>query len=168
MSAGKYILIGGLVFLAGRYLSSLIRTGNQVVTQISGKVDKFSIDGVVVALKYNIKNPTRTSIKIAAPLIKLSYKNKVLASSSMKLVDIPQSVKDDKGRIRILPFKETGEITTRILIPFLSLVGVGADLLTKLKDENPTEKVKFTIDTVSTVFTKIGSYPYEEKTIVTI
>lgn len=172
MKALKIIAIGGAVFLGGRYLFSLNRAGNKAVVQLGGKVEKVTIEGVVVVLKYNIKNPTRSSIEMAAPLIKLSHNGKILASSSLALVEIPEDVRSTNGRIKILPYKETGIITTSILLPFLSLIGTGANLITRLKNRlNPDadqQTVKFDVETNSTVFTQVGSYPYDDKVTIEV
>jgi len=172
MKALKIILIGGAVFLGGRYLYSLNRAGKKAVVQVGGRVHKVTFEGVEVVLKYNIKNPTNSSIEMAAPLITLTHEGKVLASSSMSLVEIPEDVRSTNGRIKVLPFKETGIITTSILLPFLSLIGAGANLVTVLKNklnaQAEQESVTFEVNTTSTVFTKIGSYPYDDTETVTI
>ena len=172
MKALNVILIGGAVFLGGRYLLSLNRASKKAVVQVSANVHRVTFEGVEVVLKYNIKNPTRTSIEMAAPLITLSHNGKVLASSSMALVEIPEDVRTTNGRIRILPFKETGIIATSILLPYLSLIGAGANLITALKNrlnaESEEETVKFEVATTSTVFTKVGSYPYDDKAIIEV
>lgn len=173
MKALNVILIGGTIILGGRYLLSLNRTGKKVVVQIGANVKSVSFEGVEVVLKYNIKNPTKSSIEMSAPLITLLHQGKVLASSSMTLVDIPESAQSN-GRIKILPFKETGNITTSIRIPYLSLLGAGANLISVLKDrlnaspEDKIETVKFEVKTTSRVYTKVGSYPYDDKTIVEV
>lgn len=173
MKALNVILIGGAIFFGGRYILSLSRTGKKAVVQVGASVKGVSLEGVEVVLKYNIKNPTRSSIEMAAPLITLSHNGKVLASSSMALVDIPEAVQSN-GRIKILPFKETGNITTSIRIPYLSLIGAGASLITMLKnrlnagEDEQVEAVKFEIATTSRVYTKVGSYPYDDKTTVSV
>lgn len=163
-------VIGGLL-LTGKYLLSLNRAGKKIVVDVGGRIHKLSIEGVVVVLKYNIKNPTTSSIKMAAPLVKLSYNGKVLASSSMSDVEIPEKARTDDGRIKINRESETGFITTEILIPYLSLLGAGANLLLRLKDKvngRSDEGVNFEIETNSTVYTKVGNYPYDDTTIIKI
>lgn len=165
MKALGFIILGGAVYFGGKYLFSLNRAGNKAVVQVSGKVEKVTLSGVVVELKFNIKNPTGSNIEMAIPLIKLSHNGKVLASSSMALVEIPDDVKSASGRIKILPYKETGIITTSILLPFLSLIGAGANLVTRLKNKlDPAAEqvtVKFEVETNSTVFTSVANYPYD-------
>lgn len=167
-----YILGAGVLFIGGRYLYQLHRAGQKVVVSVSARVHKVTIEGVVVVMNYNIKNPTNSSIEMSPPLIGLAHNGKILASSSMALVEVPPNARSEKGRIKILPFKETGTITTSILLPTLSLLGAGAKLLNRLKerlmpasDEAP---ITFDIQTTSTVFTKVGSYPYDQTETVEI
>lgn len=168
----KYIIGAGIAFWGGRHLYQLHRAGKKVVVSVGGRVHKVSFEGVVVVMNYNIKNPTNSSIEMSTPLIKLSYDSTILASSSMALVEVPKEVRSEKGRILIRPFKETGQITTSILLPTLSLLGTGAKLLTRLKNrllsDSDEAPIKFEIDTTSTVFTNIGNYPYDETETINI
>lgn len=171
MSLFTKLLIGGGILFVGKQLLSLNRAGNKIALEIGGRIHKIALEGVVVVLKYNIKNPTVSSIQMAAPLIKLSYNGKVLASSSMALVEIPEDARSASGKIAIKPHSETGFITTSIIIPYLSLLGAGANLILRLKDSlagNRDNPVKFKIETNSTVYTKVGNYPYDETTTVSI
>ncbi|MCH2216317.1 MAG: hypothetical protein MK086_14215 [Flavobacteriales bacterium] len=162
----KYIVGAGIVFMGGRYLYQLHRAGKKVVVSVGGRVDKVALEGVVVVMNYNIKNPTNSSIEMSTPLISLAYDGTVLASSSMALVEVPEDARSKNGRILIRPFKETGTITTSILLPTLSLLGAGAKLLTRLKDrllpDSEETPIEFEVVTTSTVFTKVGSFPYDE------
>ncbi|MEZ4921868.1 MAG: hypothetical protein R2780_01740 [Crocinitomicaceae bacterium] len=162
--------VGGLLFMGGRYLWQLNQAGNKAVVEVSGRVHKVMLNGIVVVVNYNIKNPANVVIELATPLIKLSHNNKVIASSSMSIVDVPEDAKAN-GRIRIAPHSETGVIETSVLLPYLSLIGAGASLITKLKDrlnsgEEEKEPIEFEIETLSTVFTKIGSVPYDDKQVI--
>ncbi len=172
MKIFKYIVGAGIAFFGGRYLFQLHRAGKKVVVSVGGRVHKVTLEGVVVVMNYNIKNPTQSSIEMSTPLIQLAYNGTVLASSSMSLVEVPEEVKSAKGRIIIRPFKETGIITTSILLPTLSLLGTGAKLLPLLKKRllsgSDEDKIAFEIATTANVFTKIGSYPYDEKVTVNI
>ncbi|MBL4862191.1 MAG: hypothetical protein JKY09_04130 [Crocinitomicaceae bacterium] len=162
------ILIGGAVFFTGRYLISLNRASKKVVVQISGRVHKVTLKGIEVFLDYNIKNPTRSNMEMAVPLIKLSHAGQVLVSSSMALVDIPDATKSANGRIKIKPFQETGTITTSVLLPYLSLIGVRANLVATLKDRlnGGEKKIKFVIETNTMIFTSVGNFPYDEKQVI--
>lgn len=162
--------VGGLAFLGGRYLWQLNRAGNKAVVEVSGRVHKVALNGVEVVVNYNIKNPANVMIEMATPLVKLSHNKKIIASTSMALVDVPENAKAN-GRIRISPHSETGEIQTSVLLPYLQLIGAGGSLFTKLKERltnssTEQEPIEFEIETVSTVFTKLGSVPYDDKQVI--
>jgi len=165
VKAIKYIAIGIGAFFAGRYIFSLNRAKEKILVAVSGKRDKISLQGVMVELNYNIKNPTRAKMKVTAPLIKLSSNGSLLASSTMQQVEIPQAVKDQSGRIIIDAFKETGKITTKILIPWLSILKVSSQLYNRLKSG---EKVSIEIETISQVFTPITDFPLDDKTTIEV
>ncbi|MGV6861011.1 MAG: hypothetical protein ACWA41_04520 [Putridiphycobacter sp.] len=166
MDALKYIAIGVGTFIGGKYLLSLNRARHKIVTMVTAKKDQLSAQGITIALRYNIKNPTRANMKMTAPLIKLSFNGKLLASSTMQAVDIPTSAKDNKGRIIIQAFKETGDITTKILIPWISVIGISPQLMSRLQSKDPNEKIQLEIETISQVFTLAGDYPLEELTTI--
>lgn len=166
----KYILGAGLALLGGKYLFQLHRAGKKVIVSVSGRVHKVTLEGVVVIMNYNIKNPTKGSMEMSTPLIQLTHRGILLASSSMSLVEVPETAKTAGGRIKIQPFRETGAITTSILLPTLSLLGAGTSLLPQLKQRlmsgsnNQAQiPILFEIATTAQLFTKIGSYPYDEK-----
>lgn len=160
MSAIKYLAGGVGVVLLGRYFIRLSRLSNNAVVELAGRVHKLDFRGLELAIEYNIKNPTSTSIRMSVPLITLSYKGSVLASSSMDETKIPENSRDQKGRIIIAPSKETGFIGTRVLIPLLSIPSVAKDLVVKLN--NSSERVKFSIKTTATVFTAVKELPYND------
>lgn len=166
MKALKYIALGIGAFFGGRYLLSLNRAKNKVLTIVTGQRDKITAQGISLLVKYNIKNPTRVNMKMTAPLIKLSFNGKLLASSTMQYVDIPQHARDDSGRISIKAFKETGEIITKILVPWLSIAGISPHLLARLQSSDPKDKIKLQIETISQVFTLAGDYPMDEITTI--
>ena len=172
MKLVKYIVGAGLAFFGGRYLYQLHRAGEKVAVDVNGRVHKVALSGVEVVLNYNIKNPTYSALEMTAPLIQLAYEKKVLATSSMAMVEIPEAVKSKRDHILIRPFQETGAISTTIMIPHLSILTAGADLLNRLRkrlemdaEEDP---IQFEIKTTANVFTKLGSYPYDETVKVSI
>lgn len=164
----KYIAIGLGSFLGIRYLLSLKRAGEKVVIKVSGQRDQITAQGISIRIHYNIQNPTRATIKMTPPLIKLSSGGQLLASNTMQEVEIPSSVKDAKGRIIMNAFAETGNITTKILVPWLSVVAISPQLLTRLQSNDPADKVKIDIETFTQLFTMAGDYPYQEKTSVSL
>ena len=166
MKAIKYIAIGIGAFFGGRYLLSLSRAGNKAIVSVSGKRGLISAQGINVTLNYNIKNPSRANLKITPPLVKLLINDKLVASSTMQNVEIPDSIKDSKGRISINAFSETGNITTSILVPWLSIVTISPDILSRLQSGDTAQKVQVSIETLSHAFTSIGDFPLDDKTTI--
>jgi len=166
MKSLKYIALGIGAFFGGRYLFSLNRAKNKILTVVRGQRGSITAQGISIRLKYNIKNPTRVNLKMTPPLIRLLFNGKLLASSTMQQTDIPGAAKDQSGRIIIKAFKETGEISTEILVPWLSVLAVSSQLLSRLQSQNPADKIKINIETSSQVYTQVGSYPFDELTSI--
>lgn len=166
MKALKYIAVGIGAFFGGRYLLSLSRAGKKMAISVSGKKGLMSAQGINVILSYNIKNPSRANLRIVPPLIKLSFNGKSLASSTMKNVEIPSAVKDSKGRIEIKAFKETGEIATSILVPWVNILSVSPQILARFQGGDTAKKVKISIETLSHAFTNLGDFPLDNKTTI--
>lgn len=164
MKAIKYLAIGGGIYLIGKYLLSLDQAQKRAVIFASGKIDKFTAQGLSLILRYNIKNPSTGNLRMTPPLIKLSIAGNLIASSSMQMIDIPENVRDKTGKIIIRPFQETGDIETRILIPWLSLVGIAPDLLKRIKSNDIKDKIKIQVETLSQAYTLVGSFPYRSLT----
>lgn len=160
MKAIKYLAIGGGIFMIGKYLLSLDQVQKRVVIGASGKVEKFTALGLSLILRYNIKNPSTGNLRMTPPLIKLSIAGNLIATSNMQVIDIPEDVRDKSGKIMIRPFAETGNIETRILIPWLSLVGIAPDLLKRIQSKDIKDKIKITVETLSQAYTLVGSFPY--------
>jgi hypothetical protein len=162
MKAIKYIAIGLGSFLGIRYLLGLNRAKDKININVSGQKDSITAQGITLLVKYNIQNPTRAKLKLTPPLIKLSVNGKLIASSAMQSVEIPQNVKDQSGRIIIEAFKETGIITTKILVPWLAIAAISPTLVTRLQSTDPKDKIKIEVETISQVYTLAGDYPYED------
>ena len=168
MSTLKYIALGIGTLLAGRYLISLGRTKDKVTTLVKASRDKITASGLSLIIGYNIQNPTKTTVKITPPLIKVLYNDKLLATSTMSSVDVPQDVKDEKGRIIAFAFKETGWISTSILIPWINLLNIGSEVLSKFQNSSSSEKIVIDIESNSQVYTHLGSYPLDQRNTIAI
>ncbi len=166
MKALKYIAFGVGAFIGGRYILSLSRASNTIVVDISGQRGLISAQGINVSLNYNIKNPTRANLKITPPFIKIGIDGQLVASSKMKEIVIPASIKDTNDRISINAFSQTGEIPTTIMIPWLSLLTISPTIVSKLKNGNENQKVELTIETLTQVYTSVGNFPHEQKTAI--
>lgn len=162
MGALKYIVVGAAVLLGGKYLLSLKRAKDNILTSVSGDRGKIGIDGIDLLIKYNIKNPTKVEVAVKPPLIKLSFNGKLIASSAMKSVDIPEGIKDEAGNIRIKAFSETGDIVSTVPISWMNLLSISPDLVTKL--QNKDTKLTIGVETITRVYTAVGSYPLDDIT----
>lgn len=163
MKALKYIALGVGSVLGIRYLLSLKQAGEQVVIKVSGQKDKITAQGISILVSYNIQNPTRATVRMTPPLIKLSSAGQFLASSTMQDVQIPEKVKDSNGRIIMKAFSETGDVTATVHIPWLSVLSISPQLMTRLQSSDPKDKITLTVETITHLFTLAGDYPYAEK-----
>lgn len=163
MKAIKYIAIGGSVLLLGRYLYTLKRAEQQVVIVTSVDKDSISLQGLSIKVRYNIKNPTAGAMRMTPPLIKLSVNGKLIASSSLQMIDIPTEVRDKSGKIIIRAYKETGNIESKILIPWTSLLILSPDIIKRLKSNDKKDKVTLQADIISQIFSLVGNFPYHSK-----
>lgn len=166
MKGIKYIAIGLGSFLGLRYLIGLNRAKDKINIIVSGQKDSITAQGINILIKYNIQNPTRAKLKLTPPLIKLSVNNRLIASSAMQSVEIPQSAQDRSGRIIIEAFKETGVITTKILVPWLSIATISPLLVTRLQSTDPKDKLSIEIESIAQVYTLVGDYPFEDKSTI--
>jgi hypothetical protein len=163
MSKLKNIAIGVGSFFGVRYLWSLYRAKNKVLTTISAEREALTIQGIAIKLKYNIKNPTTANISMTPPLIKLLFNGRLIASSTMSEVDIPTHAKDVfNSRIKIEAGKETGDITTKIVLPWLSLLVISPELVARLKSTDPKDKIKIQVESIAQLYTAVANFPYEE------
>ncbi len=164
--AVKVLIIGGAVVavVAGKYLLSLNRAQKKIVIVTTGRKDKISAQGISILIRYNLKNPTNVSMRMTPPLIKLSVNGKLIATSNMQMIDIPANVRDSSGKIIIPASNETGNIETRVLLPWISLASIGPDLIKRFQSTDSKDQITITVETISQVFSLVGSFPYEEKT----
>jgi len=164
------IIIGGIAAFVFRYIYNLKRAENKTAVELNARVHRFTTQGVELHLDYNVKNPTASNMEMAIPLIKLFRKGSLLASSSLApfITNTGQSV--SSNRIRIAPYSESGVITSRILIPYLSMIGLGTDLVKALKARlaGGTEKVKLDVEVNTTIFTGLANIPYDDRQTIEI
>jgi|GEM_PF-3536843 len=168
MKAIKYIAIGGAAFLVGKYLLSLKRAEKQVVIVTTGKKDKITIQGITLLVRYNIKNPTDANMRMTPPLVKLIVDGKLIGTSDMTLIDIPENVRDKTGKIVIRAFKETGNIETRIFIPWINLIPIAPDLVKRLKSSDKKDQISVSVVTNCQLYTPIGNFPYSQTSKMTL
>ncbi|GAB5419159.1 MAG: hypothetical protein Crog4KO_06670 [Crocinitomicaceae bacterium] len=164
------IIIGGIAAFLIRYVYNLKRAENKTAVALVARVHKLTTQGVELHVDYNIKNPSASAMEMAIPLIKLYHKGTLLASSSLApfIMNTGQSVSND--RVQIGAHSETGIITSRILIPYLSMIGLSTDLFKALKDRlnGGTQKVKMDVEVNTTIFTNLANIPYDDRQTIEI
>ena len=134
MKVIKYIAIGLGSFLGLRYLMGLNRAKDKININVSGQKDSITTQGITLLVKYNIQNPTRAKLKLTPPLIKLSVNGKLIASSAMQSVEIPQNVKDG---LKIIPVENVEEVLKIALVRL-------PDAVEWIEVENFSEEIKDT------------------------
>lgn len=157
------IAITGAVLLSS-YVYKLNKSQSKIVLVVTGAVEKISALGVTLLMKYNIKNPTSATMKMTPPLITLSVNGKQVATSDMQAIDIPEDARDENGRIIIRATAETGQIHSRVMIPWLSLATVAPDLITRFQNRDGKTKIAVKVVSQARVYTLVGGFPYEQIT----
>lgn len=166
MKAYAIIAIGGAVVLTSAYLYGINKAQDKIAIVISGRVHKLSAQGVTVVISYNIKNPTASTMRMTPPLIKISVNGKQLAVSSMDQIDIPESSRDDSGKIVIRANKETGNIESSIMVPWISLASLAPDLVTRFQNQDSKNKISVQVGINLNVYTLVASFPYEQTSTI--
>ena len=64
-------------------LSKLAKTGNDIVTEVKGRIHSLDFSQITFAIDAIIKNPTPTQVTIQYPFIKIFYKDSLIASSDL-------------------------------------------------------------------------------------
>lgn len=171
MKALKGLLIFGGAVIVGKLLMSLRQASENITAQVSARVHKLTTQGIIIALGYNIKNPTNVNLEVSVPLITITYNGKQLGQSSLTLTTIPGQSITDQGRIRIEKHKETGTVYTEVTLPYFSLISAGFDLLKQLKGRLPGEsgqKVRLGVVVTARVYKGAASFPFTYKETIEV
>ena len=127
MSLTKKILIGtgvGVAVLgAAVYATRMNKLSNEMVIVPTVNVHKLSAQGLTLRVDIQLKNPTRSSIRLNYPFIKLIHSGSVIGSSAVI----------DK-EILIPGFGQAVVQGIMIDIPLLNLVSLSGDLLKALNE----------------------------------
>jgi hypothetical protein len=148
------ILIGAGAVTGISYLVKLKRTSSEMETIATAKIQKLDLTALTIRVDVQIKNPTKGSLKIKYPFVKILYKDSTIGSS--------QSINKD---IEIPSFGEAQINAILIQIPLLSLISFGASLLKAIKD---SMGVKIQLKTISTIELGFKSIPYEKTEYITL
>jgi hypothetical protein len=140
-------VIIGTVGLAIWSLSKLSKAGNNIVTEIKGRIFSVDITQLTIAVDVKIKNPSNARVVIQYPFIKISHNDKLIASSELI-----------NKKITIEPLAQTEITNIKIPMQYLSMGSIATEFFKKLKDK------KYPITLQVTVQTNIGlvgtSIPY--------
>lgn len=145
----------GAVALTVFGLSKLAKTGNNIVTEIKGRIHSLDFSRITFAIDAIIKNPTPTTVRIQYPFIKIFYKDSLIASS-----DLVNQV------VTIAPLSQTHINGILIPVSYLKLTGVGAELIQKLQNKKTKVVLQVTIQTQ--VHTGISTLPFSFTQDITI
>lgn len=140
--------IGGGIIAGVTYLFRLKRTSVELESSVKVNIFKLGLEGLVLRVDVQLKNPTKTKFKIKFPFIKLIYKDATVGSS--QVVD-----KD----ITIPEFGEAVAEKIMITIPPRNIFSLSAGLIKSLV---AGESVKLHAKTVSTIDLGWKKLPYEQ------
>lgn len=140
--------IGGGLAAGGVYLWRLNKTSVNLDIIPTVKLHKLDLQGLVLRVDVQLKNPTRTSLKLKFPFIKLSIKGNSIGSS--------QSVNQD---IALPAFGEAKFEAIMIRIPMLSLLSTAKGLLQAVQQSQP---FMIGVTTMTTIDLKWKKVPYEK------
>lgn len=144
----------GAIALTVFGLSKLAKTGNDIVTEVKGRIHSLDFSQITFAIDAIIKNPTPTSVTIQYPFIKIFYKDTLIASSDL----INQTV-------QIAPLSQTYIKSIKIPVSYLKLTGVGTELIQKLQNKKTPITLQVTVQT--RVLTGINQIPYSNTQDIT-
>lgn len=136
-------LVGGI-----GYALKMRRTSAEIEVVNVVNVHKLDFTGITIRVDSLIKNPTKGSLTLKHPFVKLIYKDATIGSSDAvnKDIKIPSY-----GQVQLDPIM--------IKVPLAGLFSLGADLLKALKENTG---IKLNIKTVSTIDLGFKKLPYEK------
>jgi hypothetical protein len=154
---GKIIvgtIVSGVVIAGTVYVVRLNRTAANLETVPMVKVNKLDLSGLTLQVDVQLKNPTRTTLKIKFPFVKLVYKGTTIGSS--------QAIDKD---ITIPAFGEAVINRIMIRIPLLSIFSLSGGLI-KAMQNNETAQVN--VVTSTTLDVGIKKIPFTKTDTVTL
>ncbi len=140
--------IGGGVVAGGAYLWRLNKTSVNLEVIPTVKLHKLDLQGLVLRVDVTLKNPTRTSLKLKFPFIKLLIKGSSIGSS--------QAVNQD---IALPAFGEAKFEAIMIRISMFSLLSTAKGLLQAVQQG---AAFKIGVTTMTTIDLGIKKVPYEK------
>jgi hypothetical protein len=138
----------GAIALTVYGLSKLVKAGDEIVTEVKGRIHSLDFSQITFAIDAIIKNPTPTAVNITYPFIKIFYKEALIASSEL----INETV-------RIAPLSQTQINGIKIPVSYLKLTGIGVELIKKFQDRNT--KITLQVMVQAQVLTGVNQLPYK-------
>jgi hypothetical protein len=138
----------GAIAIAVYGLSKLAKAGDEIVTEVKGRIHSLDFSQITFAIDAIIKNPTSTKVTIQYPFIKIFYKDTLIASSDLINQTVP-----------IAPLSQTFINNIKIPVSYLKLTGLGAELIQKLQNKTTPITLQVTIQTK--VLTGVNQIPYK-------
>lgn len=154
MVSGKWIWLGagGLALAVGvPYVLNLNRLSAELETATRISIYKLKLDGIVLAIEVILKNPTKGSISIKHPFVKMIYEEKVFATSEVQNEDIT--------------LKEFSQSTLPLIFVNLSWVNLATTLPSLLRKLRNNEPVSIQAKTITTINENIP-YSKEENIVI--
>ena len=148
-------IILGAVALGIYGFSKISHAGNKLVTEVKGRIFSIDFQNLTFAIDAKIKNPSNTAITLNYPFIKITYKDKLIASSELK-----------NTVITIEPMAETNINNIKIPVSYLKLGGVALDFLKKLQDNSV--KITLQIETSTYILLAGSKIPYSKTEDITV
>lgn len=146
--------IGGGLIAGATYLFRLKRTSAELESIATVNVHKLDLKGLVLRVDVQLKNPTKTKLKIKFPFVKLIYKDTTIGSSQVldKDIEIPS-------------YGEAVAEKIMISIPLKGIFSLSAGLIKSL---STGESVKLNSKTISTIDLGWKKLPYEKMEELTL
>jgi hypothetical protein len=143
------VLIGGTV-----YIARLSAAGAELETVPMVRIHKLDLSGLTIRVDVQLKNPTRTPLKLKFPFIKLIYREASIGSS--------QVIDQD---ISIPAFGEAIINEIMIRIPMLSLFSLSGGLIQAIQNK---EAVVLEIKTLTTIDLGWKKMPFDNSNTITL
>lgn len=140
--------VGTGAIAAWNYFSGLRKTSAELESINHINIHKLDLKGLVIRVDVQLKNPTKTKLKIKFPFVKLIYKEVTIGSS--------QAVDRD---ITIEKFSEAVAEKIMIEIPIRSIFSASAGMIKSLLNG---ETVKLNSKTTTTIDLGWKKIPYEK------
>lgn len=155
MEGWKKVAIGASVVATAGYLLSLRRAKAEIETIATGKIHKVDLNGnLTIRVDVQVKNPTKTALKIKFPFIKVYY---LKEDKTRTLMGTSQSVNQD---IDLPAFGEAKIEMVMITITGGGFLATGSEIINALLTGKPIKAIVKTISTIDLGWKKL---PYEKE-----